>query len=583
MKQYAFSLRYISEFDGWFRAFRKTCAQDVRTIFISIYTGWKKQEDILELVERLKTELPKAVIIGCTTAGEIRSGILSEETTVLNFMFFEKTEVRVHPIDFTKSSPEREAAAVVEATIGTGAAGVGLLMSESDDRTHKFLPLLSAASPEIKVFGAIAGVTNASTQFVFTDELTLEHGGVAIIFIGHLRIHLNTCTGWSPLGPSFLITKMEGDNLLRELDGYQAYYIYQKYLGMSKEDISANSLLFPLCTVRDGSQLMRLPDFCTEDGALKLSGDFREGENVRLCYGDPGKILDASYAARTDIMTFEPEAITIFPCMSRKVFLREDAEKEMEPFHSIASNCAGFYVYGEIYRNSNGNVTLLNMSLLTVSFREGLQGQSTGRMMPLATRKKELTATMKLVKHLVNFVAVTSAESELATHQLEQLASIDRLTGLYNRGEIESILRKTLLRHRGADQVITAIMIDLDDFKKVNDKFGHSVGDDVLRWCARVFHESIRRSDAAGRWGGEEFLIILPGAPLEVASRIAERIRKKLEDGHILPDGQSVTASLGVAKFPDSGDHMAFYKHLDDALYNAKEGGKNQVYVMEEA
>ncbi len=582
MKQYSFSLRYLSEFNKWLRSFRKIYEQEARTVFVSVFTGWRKAEDVRELLQRLQEELPDVIIAGCTTDGEILGESLAAGTTVLTVMFLEKTEVRLFSVDFDTTSAEDAAESLVRDINSSGAAGVGLLVSKSDENAHRFIPMLKALSPGIKMFGAIAGVVGESEQYIFMKGSMLDNGAIAVTFIGDdIRMRVTSSVGWTPLGPSFLITKMEGDNVLRELDGQQAYYIYRKYLGMERDEIRSNSLLFPLCTQRGGSQIMRLPDYCTEDGALKLSGDFYEGENVRLCYGDPGKILDASYNVRTDIMTFEPEAIMVFPCMSRRIFLQEDAEKELHPIYSIAPNSAGFYVHGEIFRNDNGNVMLLNMSFLAVSFREGPQGEMTERFMPLDPHPKELTAAMRLVKHLVNFVAVTSAESEMATHQLEELAITDRLTGLYNRGETEAVLRKTLLGHRSGDEAISAIMIDLDDFKDVNDRFGHSVGDDVLRWCAKIFRINIRKEDTAGRWGGEEFLIVLPGMPLEEALRKAEQIRKQMEEGRILPDGGTVTASFGVARFPEDGDYRSFCKQLDDALYHAKDGGKNRVFLAE--
>ena len=163
-----------------------------------------------------------------------------------------------------------------------------------------------------------------------------------------------------------------------------------------------------------------------------------------------------------------------------------------------------------------------------------------------------------------------------------QLASIDRLTGLYNRGEIESILRKELIQNRRNDGVLSAIMADLDNFKSVNDIFGHAVGDEVLRRRSKLIQDAIRRTDAAGRWGGEEFFILLPGTPLENAKHVAERIRAAFESDSVLPNGRPVTGSFGVAKFPDSGNYMKFYQRLDEALYRAKQIGKNCVCAAEE-
>ena len=582
MKQFSFCLKGLSEFDAWAQTFHRICPWEARTVFVSVFSGWPDQEGLPELVRRIEKMLPEAVVVGCTADGEIMSGRLSEKTAILNFMFFEKTDVRLFALDFSETSPEDAAASLADGLRETEVAGVGLFLAENNETTHRFLFQLHSLPARAKVFGGVAGRTGESGQYVIAGGRALYHGAVAIAFIGEeLRIQVDTSVGWRPLGPSFCITKMDGENVIRELDGNPAQSIYQKYLGLSHEDIDAGSLLFPLCMERDGKLIMRLPADCREDGALVISGDCREGESVRLAYGDPGRILDAAHNSRIDILSFEPEAILLFNCVSRRVFLREDTSQELGPFQKVAPN-AGFYVYGEVNRSDNGNVSLLNMALVSVSFREGAQGESPPAVVLLSPRANKLTDMMKMVRCLANFVAITSAESEIANEQLAQLASMDRLTGLYNRGEIESILRKALMQKRNTDNVLSAIMIDLDDFKDVNDTFGHAVGDDVLRKRAKIIHDEIRRSDAAGRWGGEEFLVILPCTSLENAKSVAERILAAFASDPVLPDGRAVTGSFGIARFPDDGDYMKFYQQLDRALYRAKQGGKNRVCVAEE-
>ncbi|MBR1761343.1 MAG: diguanylate cyclase [Schwartzia sp.] len=582
MKQCSFYLRDISGFDAVAQSFRETCPQEARAMLVSVFSGWDDEEETSALLRRLSEMLPEAVVFGTTSAGEILSGYLSEQTAILNFVFFDATEVRLHTVDFSVAPPEEGAALLAEQLKSEAAAGIGIFLANNDRQSHGFLSNLHPLPEHAKVFGAIAGSSGPSGSRVFAGARAISQGAVVLSFIGEeLRIQLNVSVGWQPLGPSFAITKMDGDNVIRELDGNSPKHIYKKYLTLSPEDIRHENLLFPLCVKRDGHKLMRLPSECTDDGALIIGGDCREGELVRLAYGDPGKILDASYKARLDIMNFAPEAILMLNCVSRRFFLREDANQELRPFPKIAPS-VGFYVHGEIIGNRHGGVSLLNMSLVTASFREGAQSEDYAAPIELAPRTQDLNDMMKLVHCLANFVEVTSTEAEMANEQLTTLASIDRLTGLYNRGETETIFRKELLRNRGNDRVLSVIMIDLDDFKSVNDTFGHAVGDRVLRWSARALQENIRRGDAAGRWGGEEFLIILPGARLQDAAEVAERIRTAFEAGHILPDGRSVTGSIGVAQYPERGNIMVFYRNLDQALYRAKEEGKNRVCLVEE-
>jgi diguanylate cyclase (GGDEF)-like protein len=128
------------------------------------------------------------------------------------------------------------------------------------------------------------------------------------------------------------------------------------------------------------------------------------------------------------------------------------------------------------------------------------------------------------------------------------------------------------------DTPLSVVLADLDGFKDVNDAHGHAVGDEVLRAFAEVLRETLRESDVAGRWGGEEFLLLLPGADEEGAAHLAERVRIGLSERRILGAGDlRVTASFGVAEYrPESGSGQLLAA-ADEALYRAKRAGKDRV------
>ena len=167
-----------------------------------------------------------------------------------------------------------------------------------------------------------------------------------------------------------------------------------------------------------------------------------------------------------------------------------------------------------------------------------------------------------------------------AVDDLRDRAERDPLTGIANRRLIDDRLREELDRARRHGTHLALVLIDIDDFKQVNDRHGHSCGDEVLRGVADVLSHSVRELDLAGRFGGEEFAIVLPGTPADAACRVAEQIRRRLSAVEVTtPAGEqiAVTASFGVADFPATRDVQMLIDHADKNLYEAKKRGKNQV------
>jgi diguanylate cyclase (GGDEF)-like protein len=162
---------------------------------------------------------------------------------------------------------------------------------------------------------------------------------------------------------------------------------------------------------------------------------------------------------------------------------------------------------------------------------------------------------------------------------LEMLAVTDSLTGAYNRKKLDDILADQFARFRRTQRPFAVLMLDLDNFKLINDTFGHAAGDSVLAHVAAILKASVRNVDFVTRYGGEEFVIVLVETAWDAALDIAERIRAEVEVPHIGVTNQliAVTVSLGVTHSRDGDDPETVLARADHALYKAKHAGRNQV------
>jgi diguanylate cyclase (GGDEF)-like protein len=203
------------------------------------------------------------------------------------------------------------------------------------------------------------------------------------------------------------------------------------------------------------------------------------------------------------------------------------------------------------------NLTIaLGLTLLTLSF--------------YFLRKifKDFTSTLYTYQHKI----------EVKNRTLSRLINIDYLTKVNNRKSIETILRKEFNRAKRYAHPLSLIMIDIDDFKMINDTYGHNTGDKVLKEFSKIISSTIRESDHLGRWGGEEFILVATETTLDDAMLLAEKIRKQVSE-FTFAHSQKMSCSIGIAQLEDQENADLFVNHADFAMYKAKKGGKDKVIV----
>jgi diguanylate cyclase (GGDEF)-like protein len=194
--------------------------------------------------------------------------------------------------------------------------------------------------------------------------------------------------------------------------------------------------------------------------------------------------------------------------------------------------------------------------------------------------------TLGIVSSVMNRRQVEQIEKDRSLLQesearMQELAVRDSLTGLFNRRYMEETLEREISRAQREHRSLGVIMTDVDSFKHINDAFGHALGDAVLARVGELLERHIRKSDVACRFGGDEFILILPECSLEDAVLRAQTLRRTVEEASFMFDGTDigqVTLSMGVSALPSHGGTAAdLLRAADKALYDAKRGGRNCV------
>ena len=191
--------------------------------------------------------------------------------------------------------------------------------------------------------------------------------------------------------------------------------------------------------------------------------------------------------------------------------------------------------------------------------------------------------SLSITNHFVQRAHSLSYELQRAKEQAEMLARTDFLTGMNNRRSFYDLCETPFKLARRYGQDLAAILFDIDQFKNINDAYGHAVGDEVLKNLSRIVAETCRESDVAGRVGGEEFAVLLPHTDAQNAYELAERLREQMEQSivHVEQGDVKFTASFGVTQMSPECDSLeALVATADGAMYKAKQGGRNGVFVV---
>lgn len=269
----------------------------------------------------------------------------------------------------------------------------------------------------------------------------------------------------------------------------------------------------------------------------------------------------------------------------------EDYPRVMEYFDAYLNGQSSEYRIEYRCRCADGSYLWIeDVAQIVERTPEGKVARMVGAHLDIHTAKMaqdELNRQNELLRHdnatLENLVKERTLELQQLNitlqHQLEEISHIarhDKLTSVYNRYMFEEMLTKEISRAKRYTCPLSLIMVDIDFFKEINDRYGHQTGDLVLCDTAKTLSEHLRDSDTIARWGGEEFIIILPNTTQQQSADIAEKLRTTIEQS-CFEQGAQITCSFGVTSYIENDTVNSLFARIDKALYRAKEFERNNV------
>lgn len=554
------------------------------TALLHIFSDGADEGDVAAVRSAVEEFMPDARYVGASASGNLYGGRVSTEKLVVTCTVFSHPDsfarTRLFSVEDRNAAPFRAALHAMRDEL-RGVKAVEIIMTIDTIPIREICAIIQEEIPgDIPVWGGGAFGDNTFTAFVFDRDTPADTHGIVMSFLGGESLHvMDACVvGWKPLGSPLTVTRADG-KVLHELNGEPAFEIYRHYLKIpNDEHLFYNALEFPFAVSLQDRVLLRHALACEEDGSLVMSTDIPEGSVLHVTYGDPETILQSVQLCTEQISAFSPEVISVFDCFGRKSFWGiQDASREITPLQSVAPTY-GFCTAGELLRRQ-GRMDHHNLSLVVCAMREG--GPVEREALDFANEIAPNESSMPMVSRLANFINTATAELVEANATLSRMAVTDLLTWLYNRGEIQRQITERIharLDDPTGENATSLVMIDLDDFKHINDTYGHQEGDAVLIGISAAIREAVKALGvgAAGRWGGEEFMIQLPGMEKEEAAAFAEELRAVIETLEF-PLCGGETASFGVAQALPGEAADPLILRADAALYEAKRAGKNRV------
>ncbi|MBQ9588797.1 MAG: GGDEF domain-containing protein [Butyrivibrio sp.] len=553
-------------------------------ILLQLYNP-KLEMDDKKLVEYITQYCSKACLTGftCANIGK-REFDIKDNPIELNVSYFFKTKVIELDFDMLDHTGF-EAGRVMQKQLDIlgKVKCIQLCYSVNSEIMHTFTNEFSHYN--LPIFGGKAGrsIRALNTAYVYGRKC-YDNGIVAIVFIGDsLKLYMDNSLGFKEIGVEMTVTKTENDNHITEINNRPAIEVYTKYLKIRPNNSFVQNVCeFPLIFHRKNAMVARVASGYTEEGALLFTSDVQRGEHFRLSYGSADTMFAIVKQSINEIKSFSPEAIYLFECGNRHRFLRDRYEREIMGYYDILSSTSITIGYSEICITPKGG-GVLNSALVAIGLKEDDAAEDI--FIPNTVINQENDDEIDdreyipFLERILTILEKTSDELNEVNKELGKIAYTDQLTKIYNRWEIERKIEEAIDQCRNNNTTAALIFMDIDHFKRVNDTYGHDMGDVILRSVVDLIKDNLDYGHVFGRWGGEEFLYMVSDIEETEARELADIFRIQVCENEFPAVGH-VTISLGVTMIKPDDTVESFVKRADEGLYQAKESGRNRVVFV---
>lgn len=536
--------------------------------------------------ELICQQLDSAQVIGVSMQGDPLKR--EQQRSVVTVFLLERSAAQVLALDY-----DRHGAAELSQLLWQGISGAPdlraalLFSSGASMPVERVLADLMEGRPDVPFFGVCAGLRREAGAEGFVSltcagqggEQRLPHGLVLVLLCGEqLFAWAEVLQDWRAVGRQMQITSAAGSRTVTTVDHLPASTFYSRYLDLwPGDDLIGNTLEFPLLFSRGSGTVARVPVQVLPGGRLRFVADVAEGETFHLSFARPLELLRSSAQCAARMSLGLPQGLLLSGSLCRARAMGERAAQERQEFARICPQLCVLPGSAQLFA-LKGHGGVLQGALAVLGLREGVPDYGQRLAAGQEYRSRELIVSrtregiLPLQERMAALLDASTRELSEENERNFHRSMSDPLTQIANRRRLHIEL-VTRIADRG-ERPLSMLMVDIDHFKTFNDTYGHSIGDHVLRAVVERMSAALPEGSFPGRWGGEEFLVILPDTDLAAAAEIGERLRAAVEAMELehLP---RVTVSVGAALYESGESVHSFFNRADAAVYAAKRAGRN--------